>query len=101
MAANGSNITSVAANAAAVQLVASNVQRRADATGPSAVINNNGTTVLYVMLGDGVKDGEVTTAKYTYQVPVNGNLEVWGYRGPMRGIWAGAPTGNAVITELL
>lgn len=101
MAANGSNITIVTANAAAVALLATNVQRRADATGPSAVINNNGSTVLYVMCGDGVKDGEVSVTKYTYQVPVNGNLEIWGYRGPVRGIWAGAPTGNAAITELL
>jgi len=99
MAANGSNVTVVVSSASAVALLAANPLRRKDASGPSVVISNASTAILYILLGDG-SGGEVSATRYTYQIASNGvPQEIWGYTGQIRGIWASA-NGQATVTEL-
>jgi hypothetical protein len=99
MAANGSNVSVVASSASAVQLLAANTLRRKDASGPSVVIANASTAILYILLSDGAS-GEVSATRYTYQIAANGApQEIWGYSGQIRGIWASA-NGQAAVTEL-
>jgi hypothetical protein len=62
-----------------------------------ATIFNDCDKTLYVALGSVA----ASTSSYTVQVPAGGYYEVpFNYCGVVRGIWAAAPTGNAVITEL-
>lgn len=89
--ASTATISTVADNAASVQLLAANVSRL------GASIENDSSAVLYVKLG--------TTASitdYTAQVNRNGYYEVpFSYTGRIDGIWASDPgDGAARITEL-
>jgi hypothetical protein len=62
-----------------------------------ATVFNDTDKTLYLALGTVA----ASTSSYTVQVPAGGYYEVpFGYCGAVRGIWATAPTGNAVITEL-
>lgn len=100
MAARSATTTPVASSATAVQLVGKNDSRRSDASGPSLVITNNSTAILYITLGPDTP----SASNFTYALPAIGaapvSLEIWGFRGPVQGIWAAA-NGNATVTEAL
>lgn len=81
-------ITSVAASASNVSLLASNANRL------GATIVNDGNSKLYVAMG-----ATASLTAYTVLVPAGGYYEVpFDYTGAINGIWASA-NGNARITE--
>lgn len=83
--------TSVAASAADVQLLASNVNRKG-----GSIFNDSASATLYVALGATA----ASTASYTAQVLPGGLYELpKNYTGEVRGIWSAA-VGNARVTEL-
>ena len=85
-----SAVTTVAASATSVSLLASNANRIA------AIITNDGSSVCYVKLG-----ATASAISYTYRLTANSAVVVDGqYTGAIDGIWGGAATGNARITEL-
>jgi hypothetical protein len=87
--ATTSSLTSVAANAASVSLLAANVNRL------QALITNDGTGIMFVALA-----ATATTAAYTYRVTADSQVIIDGYwTGAISAIWT-APNGNARITEL-
>ena len=86
-------VTAINASASNVQLMAANSSR----IGFS--IYNNGSTILYVRLGATA----ATTSLFTVAIPVGGLYEApagWASLAA-QGIWAGSPTGNAQITEVV
>lgn len=83
--------STVAAAAADTLLLAANAARK------GMTVYNEGSTVLYLALGTAA----ASATSYTCQVAAGGYYEApFEYTGQVRGIWAGAPTGNARITEL-
>lgn len=65
-----------------------------------ALIYNGGSTILYLRYNTTAT--ATTTANYSEQVPVDGKVQVpFGYKGQVRGIWAGSPTGGAQTTEFV
>lgn len=100
MAANSATVTPVTSSATSVTLLAANSGRHADRDGgPSAVIANDSTAILYVLLGGGT----ASSTNYSYQLDAKSTvpavLEVWSYRGAISGIWASA-NGSALVTEM-
>ena len=85
-----SSVTSVAASATAVTLLAANTNRLV------ASFFNDSTSTLFLKLGSGA-----SSTSYTTQVLTNGYFELVypAYTGIITGIWTVA-TGNARITEL-
>ena len=85
-----SAVTSVAASASTVSLLASNTSRR------GAIIANDSTAILYLKLG-----ATASTSSYTVQLFQDDIFELPFpvYTGAIDGIW-GSATGNARITEL-
>jgi hypothetical protein len=84
-----SAVTSVAASATSVNLLASNANRIA------AIITNDGSQVCYVKLGT-----TASNVSYTYRLTANSAVVVDGqYTGAIDAIWSNA-SGNARITEL-
>ena len=86
-------VTAINASASNVQLMAANSSRIGFA------IYNNGSTTLYVRLGTTA----ATTSLFTVAIPVGGLYEAptgWATLA-VQGIWAGSPTGNAMITEVV
>ena len=84
-----SGVTSVAASATSVTVLASNANRLA------ATVFNDSTALLYLKLG-----ATASSTSHTVQIQPNGYYEVPGlYTGIIDGIWASA-TGNARVTEL-
>lgn len=79
-----------AANTTAV-LVAASSNRK------GVIITNEGSTILYLAFA-----ATATTTAYTVQVPATSGQftldPAAGYGGPISGIWAGTPTGNARVT---
>ena len=79
-----------AANTSAV-LVAASANRK------GVIITNEGSTILYLAFA-----ATATTTAYTVQVPATTGVftldPTAGYGGPISGIWAGSPTGNARVT---
>lgn len=62
------------------------------------VIWNEGSTVLYLALGETA----ASLTDYTVQVVPGGYYETpYHYAGPIRGLWAGGPSGFARLTEIL
>lgn len=100
MAATSASVTSVASSATSGVLLAANAGRAARQDGPSVVIANDSTAILYVLLGAGT----ASSSNYSYPVAAKGTtatvLEIWGYTGPIQGVWASA-NGAALVTELL
>jgi len=86
--ASAGSITTVAASASAVSLLAANTDRK------SARIVNDSTAVLYVALGE-----TASATNYTAKLAADEAFNFDGYTGAVSGIWASA-TGNARITEL-
>lgn len=90
--ATQSNVASAAVTTA---LLAANAARR------GAIIKNNASTILHVCLA-----ATATVNASSYDLPAYaGTLGVvveipFGYTGAISGIWEGAPTGNANITEI-
>lgn len=86
--------TNVASSATAVTLLAANTKRR------GAIISNDSTAKLYILIGPG--SGTVSSTNYTYAVPAGGNYEMIETLVDTRiitGIWAAA-NGTAAVTEL-
>ena len=83
--------TSVAGSASSVTILASNANRK------MAVVYNDSTAILYLLLGT----GPASTSTYTVQIPAQGYFELPlpTFTGQLTGIWASA-TGNARVTEL-
>lgn len=77
-----------AANTTAVLVAASGSRK-------GVYIFNEGSTVLYLAFAT-----TASTTAYTTQVAVNGVFTMGDvvYGGPISGIWAGTPTGNARVT---
>lgn len=87
--ASVSAVTSVAASVASVNLLAANANRL------GLVINNEGTSTLFVKMG-----AAASPTSYTARIPARGYWEMpFSYTGVIDGIWSVA-NGNAVITEL-
>ena len=82
--------TSVADNAADVQLLAANAARE------KYSVTNDSTAILFLAAGAAA----ASTTNYTVQIPPNSFYASDGYTGEVRGIWATDPgTGAARITE--
>jgi hypothetical protein len=83
-------LSSPAASASSAVLVTATNSRR------GVIIFNEGSTALYLAFA-----ATATTSAYTTQVAANGVFTldpVSNYGGPISGIWAGSPTGNARVT---
>lgn len=83
--------TSVASSASDVTILAANAARK------GAMIYNDSTAILYVLLASGTS----STSNYSIQLPANGGsitLNPGEYTGIIKGIWASA-NGNARVTE--
>jgi hypothetical protein len=84
-------ITSPAASASTALLVAAAGNRK------GCIITNEGSTILYLAFA-----ATASTTAYTVQVPATTGTftldPTSGYGGPISGIWAGSPTGNARVT---
>lgn len=88
---SGSTRSSVVAAAADTLILAANTAR------DGATVYNEADTNLYLALGGTA----ATIADYTLQMVPGSYYEVpFGYAGEIRGIWAGAPTGAARVTEI-
>lgn len=88
--AQTATLNSPAAAATTAVLIAASQSRR------GAMIFNEGSTALYLAFA-----ATATVTAYTVQVAVNGVFVLdpaANYAGPISGIWAGAPTGNARTT---
>lgn len=85
-----STITTVAASATSVTLLAANPARR------RLVINNHSGSAVFVAFA-----ATATATAYTYKIPANSNVDgvLNDYTGIVTGIWNTA-TGNAIITEI-
>lgn len=85
------SLTSPAASASTAVLVAASSNRK------GVIITNEGSTILYLAFA-----ATASTTAYTVQVPATtGQFTLdptAGYGGPISGIWAGSPTGNARVT---
>lgn len=90
LGADGSAVTNVAASAASVVVLAANADRK------GAVIHNDSTATLYLVLNASV----ASPANYTEQLAAGESLvlERGDYNGEIRGIWAAA-AGDARVTE--
>jgi hypothetical protein len=83
---------SVAASASSVVLLPMNSGGRRGAS-----VFNDSTAICYLLCGD----QQASTTCYSAQVAPYGYFEVpYGYRGPIKGIWASA-TGSARVTEYI
>ncbi len=84
-------LASPAASAATAVLLAASQSRS------GAVIVNEGSTILYLAFA-----ATASVTAYTVQVPATTGVFVLdpaaNYSGPISGIWAGSPTGNARTT---
>lgn len=84
-------LTSPAASATTALLLAATGNRR------GVIVYNEGSTVLYLAFA-----ATATVSAYTVQVPATTGVWTYdptsGYGGPISGIWAGSPTGNARVT---
>lgn len=91
-AANGAT-TTVASSATPVTLKAANANRK------GLVVNNDSTSILYVLLGSGT----VSATNFTYALAAKGtvpsNLIINGFSGLVTGVWSAA-NGSAYVTEL-
>lgn len=85
------SLTSPAAANTSAVLVAATANRK------GVIITNEGSTILYLAFA-----ATASTTAYTVQVPATTGQFVLdptsGYGGPISGIWAGSPTGNARVT---
>jgi hypothetical protein len=82
-------VSRVALNAANVTLKVANPNRK------SLIITNDSNQILYVKQGATASP----TTSYTWKVGVDEVVVIEGYLGIVDGIWAGAGTGAAYITE--
>ncbi len=84
-------VTSVAASATSVTLLAANSRAR------KRIIFNGGSTTLSIKLGSTA----ASASSFSVQLASNAAWELPGplYCGAITGIWAGSPTGNALVTE--
>lgn len=82
--------TQVAASATAVQIVASNANRK------GVYIHNTSSANLYLRLGT----TDPTTSDFTTIVPQDQTFRDEKYTGQIKGIWTSAAGGNANVTEL-
>lgn len=82
--------TSVASATSDTTILAANASRQ------GALIYNDSTAILYVLLAAGTS----STSNYSIQLPANGSLSIrpGEYTGIVKGIWAAA-NGNARVTE--
>ena len=84
-------LSSPAAASTSAVLVAASSNRK------GVIITNEGSTILYLAFA-----ATASTTAYTVQVPATTGQFVLdpssGYGGPISGIWAGSPTGNARVT---
>lgn len=93
MSVSGAQIATLASPAAAATtavLLAASQSRR------GAVIFNEGSTILYIAFA-----ATASVTAYTTQVAIGGVFVLdpaANYAGPIAGIWAGSPTGNARTT---
>lgn len=89
--AQTATLASPAAAATTAVLLAASQNRR------GAMIFNEGSAILYLAFA-----ATATVTAYTVQVPATTGVFVLdpaaGYAGPISGIWAGSPTGNARTT---
>lgn len=88
--AQTATLNSPAASATTGPILAATSTRR------GAIIFNEGSTVLYLAFA-----ATASLTAYTVQVAVNGFFVLdpaSNYAGPISGIWAGSPTGNARTT---
>jgi hypothetical protein len=89
--AQTATLASPAAAATTAVLLAASQSRR------GAVIVNEGSTILYLAFA-----ATASLTAYTVQVPATTGTFVLdpaaNYAGPISGIWAGSPTGNARTT---
>lgn len=85
------SLTQVAQSASSVSLLASNVNRR------QIIIFNVAGQPLSVAFA-----ATATLTAFSILIPANGNYvgSLDGYTGVVSGIWKGAGSGNAVITEV-
>ncbi len=89
-AATSTSVTSVAASASNVELLASNTNRLG-----ATIWNESTTATLYLKMGI-----TASITSYTAQVFPSGYFELpYGYTGEIDGIWSAA-VGNARITEV-
>lgn len=84
-------LTQVAQNVASVSLLAANLNRR------QILITNTGTKTLFVAFA-----ASATVTAFSVLIPSQGQFAgaLAGYTGVVSGIWAGAGSGFAVITEV-
>lgn len=92
--ASSATTTSVTSVATPVTLKAANAARA------GLVVNNDSTSILYILVGTGT----VSATNYTYALPpkatVAAAVTLTGYTGIVSGIWASA-NGFALVTELV
>ncbi len=84
-------VVAVALNTSNVTLKAANASRR------GLMIYNGGSTTLYVIYG-----ATASTSLYSFQIAAGGFFEMDTLKidpGAISGIWAGAGSGSAMITE--
>lgn len=87
--ANTASLTTQAASATSVTVLASNAARL------GATVLNDGNADLYLKFG-----ATASTTDFTVKIPPNGYYEVpFGYTGILDGIWSAA-SGTARVTEL-
>jgi len=90
--AKNSSVVAVASATGDTLLLASNPERK------GAIIFNDSTAILYLLLGTGV----ASSTNHTLQLAANGGLfklDRFDYTGMIRGAWVSA-NGNARVTEL-
>lgn len=93
LTADAAAITSVNDQDTNINLLASAATRR------GVIIHNNSAGILYIKYG---ATATASAGGYTYKIPADGTWEMPGpiYTGAIDGIWTGATTGAASITEL-
>lgn len=101
--ANGSSGGSVSATGAAVvSILATNTSTALLAADPDRIgvaIYNGGTTDLYLLLGAGT----ASSSNFSIAISAGGYFETPAGWAPlaMQGVWAGSPTGSAMVTVIL
>ena len=91
--ASGGVTTSVTSVTTVATLKAANTARK------SLIVNNDSTSILYILLGTGT----VSATNYTYSIAakgaVAGQVVISGFTGAVTGTWSAA-NGFATVTEL-
>ncbi len=83
-------MTSVASSGSSGALIAANPKRN------GLIIHNNGTGILYILLGGGTA---TATTACSVQLATLASVDLGNWHGAVSGIWASA-NGSAQITEL-